>query len=144
MTVKSVLCAVDVSHEDDIQVLETGEKIARLDGAQLDVITVVPNYGVTLVNSYFDENFQGEMVSKTKSALTELVSRVLGEERNKDVRHIVATGSVYEEILHAAKQAGADLIVIGAHKPHLKEFLLGPNAARVARHSECSVYIVRE
>ncbi|WP_029065246.1 universal stress protein [Labrenzia sp. DG1229] len=144
MTVKSVLCAVDVSHEDDIQVLETGEKIARLDGAQLDVITVVPNYGVTLVNSYFDENFQGEMVSKTKSALTDLVSRVLGEERNKDVRHIVATGSVYEEILHAAKQAGADLIVIGAHKPHLKEFLLGPNAARVARHSECSVYIVRE
>ncbi|WP_299471873.1 universal stress protein [uncultured Roseibium sp.] len=144
MTVKSVLCAVDVSHEDDIRVLETGDKIARLDGAQLDVITVVPNYGVTLVNSYFDENFQGEMVSKTKEALTDLVSKVLGEERNKDVRHVVAAGSIYEEILQAAKQAGSDLIVIGAHKPDLKEFLLGPNAARVARHSECSVYIVRD
>ncbi|WP_434052554.1 MAG: universal stress protein [Roseibium sp.] len=144
MSIKSVLCAVDISHEDDVQVLETGDKLARLDGAQLDVITVVPNYGVTLVNSYFDENFQGELVTKTKSALNDMVSRVLGEERNKSIRHIVAAGSIYEEILEAAKQAGSDLIVIGAHKPHLKEFLLGPNAARVARHSQCSVYIVRE
>lgn len=144
MSIKSVLCAVDISHEDDVQVLETGDKLARLDGAQLDVITVVPNYGVTLVNSYFDENFQGELVTKTKSALNDMVSRVLGDERNTSIRHIVAVGSIYEEILEAAKQAGSDLIVIGAHKPHLKEFLLGPNAARVARHSQCSVYIVRE
>ncbi|MEO0977682.1 MAG: universal stress protein [Pseudomonadota bacterium] len=144
MSIKSVLCAVDISHEDDVQVLETGDKLARLDGAQLDVITVVPNYGVTLVNSYFDENFQGELVTKTKSALNDMVTRVLGEERNKSIRHIVAAGSIYEEILEAAKQAGSDLIVIGAHKPHLKEFLLGPNAARVARHSQCSVYIVRD
>ncbi|WP_306145428.1 universal stress protein [Roseibium sp. MMSF_3412] len=144
MSIKSVLCAVDISHEDDVQVLETGDKLARLDGAQLDVITVVPNYGVTLVNSYFDDNFQGELVTKTKSALNDMVSRVLGDERNKSIRHIVAAGSIYEEILEAAKQAGSDLIVIGAHKPDLKEFLLGPNAARVARHSQCSVYIVRE
>ncbi|WP_421982377.1 universal stress protein [Roseibium sp.] len=144
MSIKSVLCAVDISHEDDVQVLETGDKLARLDGAQLDVITVVPNYGVTLVNSYFDENFQGELVTKTKSALNDMVTRVLGDERNQSIRHIVAAGSIYEEILEAAKQAGTDLIVIGAHKPHLKEFLLGPNAARVARHSQCSVYIVRE
>ena len=144
MSIKSVLCAVDISHEDDVQVLEAGDKLARLDGAQLDVITVVPNYGVTLVNSYFDENFQGELVTKTKAALNDMVTRVLGAERNEAVRHIVAAGSIYEEILEAAKQAGSELIVIGAHKPHLKEFLLGPNAARVARHSQCSVYIVRE
>ena len=144
MTVKSVLCAVDVSHEDDISVLKTADKLARLDDAQLDVITVVPNYGITLVNSYFDENFQGEMVSKTRHALSDLVGKVLGDDRNKDIRHVVAAGSIYEEILEAAKQAGTDLIVIGAHKPHLSEFLLGPNAARVARHSKCSVYIVRE
>ncbi|QFT32971.1 universal stress protein [Roseibium porphyridii] len=143
MTVKSILCAIDVSHQDDMQVLETADKLARLDEAQLDVITVVPNFGVTLVSSYFDENFQGEMVSKTRQALTDTVGRVLGPERNKDVRHLVAAGSIYEEILEAARQAGSDLIVIGAHKPDLKEFLLGPNAARVVRHSNCSVYVVR-
>ncbi|MEP3300223.1 MAG: universal stress protein, partial [Pseudoruegeria sp.] len=39
--------------------------------------------------------------------------------------------------------AKADLIVIGAHRPDFKDYLLGPNAARVVRHSECSVYVVR-
>ena len=64
-------------------------------------------------------------------------------ERNSEIRHLVATGSIYEEILEVAKKTGADLIVIGAHQPHLSEFLLGPNAARVVRHSKCSVYVVR-
>lgn len=141
---KSVLCAIDISDPSDQEVLNTANKLAELDNAQLDVITVVPNFGVTLVSSYFDENFQGEMVSKTKEALKELVGEVLGEDRNRDIRHLVTTGSIYEEILEAANQAGSDLIVIGAHKPDLKEFLLGPNAARVVRHSKCSVYVVRD
>jgi nucleotide-binding universal stress UspA family protein len=55
----------------------------------------------------------------------------------------VATGKAYEEILHAAREAGSDLIVIGSHKPELRDYLLGPNAARVVRHSKCSVYVVR-
>ncbi|MFY2822514.1 universal stress protein, partial [Ruegeria sp. MALMAid1280] len=46
-------------------------------------------------------------------------------------------------ILHTAAEAGSDLIVIGAHKPDLKDYLLGPNAARVVRHSTVSVYVVR-
>ncbi|WP_428688755.1 universal stress protein, partial [Roseibium sp.] len=78
MTVKSVLCAIDLSHESDKEVLKTADKLARLDDAQLDVITVVPNFGMTLVGSYFDENFQGEMVSKTREALTKMVCDVLG------------------------------------------------------------------
>ncbi len=140
----SILCAVDVSHPDDMKVLlKTADRLARLDNAQLDVISVVPNFGMTLVASYFDENFQGQMVSDTRGSLKKLVGEVLGEDRNAAIRHIVATGSVYEEILEAANQSGADLIVIGAHKPDLKEFLLGPNAARVVRHSNCSVYVVR-
>jgi universal stress protein F len=141
---KSILCAVDISDKSDKLVLETANKLAQLDDAQLDIITVVPNFGVTLVSSYFDDNFQGEMVTKTQEALKEMVGNVLGEDRNKDIRHLVTTGSIYEEILEAANQAGSDLIVIGAHKPDLKEFLLGPNAARVVRHSKCSVYVVRD
>jgi universal stress protein F len=93
------------------------------------VITVVPNFGVTLVSSYFDENFQDQIVNETQEKLTDIVGSVLGEERNKDIRHVVATGSIYEEILELAKRTNTDLIVIGAHKPQLREFLLGPNAA---------------
>ena len=140
---KTVLCAIDFSQENHEQVLLTADKLAKLDGAKLDVITVVPNFGMSLVGSYFDENFQNQAVTETKAVMTKRVAEILGPDRNKDIRHIVAAGSIYEEILETAHQAGTDLIVIGAHKPDLREYLLGPNAARVVRHSNCSVYVVR-
>lgn len=141
--IKSVLCALDISQENDIEVLRKANKLAQLDGASLDVVTVVPNFGMTLVSSYFDDNFQKQAVKEAQKQLRDRVGTILGEERNKEIRHIVATGSIYEEILELAEQTGIDLIVIGAHKPDLREYLLGPNAARVVRHSNCSVYVVR-
>ncbi len=33
---------------------------------------------------------------------------------------------------------------IGSHRPELKDYLLGPNAARVVRHANCSVLVVRD
>ena len=60
------------------------------------------------------------------------------------VQHIIGQGTVYEVILKMAKKTKCDLIVIGAHRPELKDYLLGPNAARVVRHADCSVMVVRE
>ena len=56
----------------------------------------------------------------------------------------VAFGTVYEEILRAAERIGADLIVMGSHRPELKDYLLGSNAANVVRHARCSVLVVRD
>ncbi|MFD3191434.1 universal stress protein [Sedimentitalea sp. HM32M-2] len=142
--IKSVLCAVDVSDGSvDSPVLKMAAKLADLDGAQLDVITVLPDYGKSLVAGYFKPGFHTHAEEEAATHLKELCVATLGEERNSKVRHIVATGTAYKEILHAAQAAGSDLIVMGAHKPDVKDFLMGPNATRVANHSECSVYIVR-
>ena len=73
----------------------------------------------------------------------DLVRKVLGDKADSDVRHIVATGNVYEEVLRVAETDSAYLIVIGSHRPALRDYLLGPNAARVVRHASCSVYVVR-
>ncbi|MBV1903609.1 MAG: universal stress protein [Marinosulfonomonas sp.] len=140
----SILCAVDISQpEINNRVLETAAKLAALDGARLDVITVVPDYGMSIVGSYFQQSHHDEAVKEAGKTLNSLVETVLGEEVNKNVRHVVATGSAYEQILNTAKKAKTDLIVVGSHKPELADYLLGPNAARVVRHSTCSVYVVR-
>jgi nucleotide-binding universal stress UspA family protein len=55
----------------------------------------------------------------------------------------VAQGSIYDEVLRAARELGCDCIVMGSHRPELKDYLLGPNAARVVRHAPCSVMVVR-
>ncbi|NHQ73626.1 universal stress protein [Roseovarius gahaiensis] len=139
-----VLCAVDISnpHRDD-NVVKAAARLAALDEAQLDVITVVPDYGMSVVGAYFDQNHHDKAVAEARKRLNDLVLDVLGEEANSKVRHIVATGNAYDEILRVAEADKASLIVIGAHKPDFKDYLLGPNAARVVRHSDCSVFVVR-
>lgn len=141
---KPVLCAVDVSHpQGEKVVIQRAAQLADLDGAQLDVVTVVPDFGTSLVGGFFKEGHMDAMKSEARSRLHDLVSEALGAERDAQVRHIVAIGNVYEEILKAASVDDASLIVIGAHKPDFKDYLLGPNAARVTRHAQTSVYIVR-
>lgn len=141
---KSILCAVDISEVGaDTDVLETAAKLAAVDGAQLDVITIVPDYGMSLVGSFFNEDQHQTAMNEAKRRLETMCETTLGPEANTKVRHVVSSGKVYEEVIKTAEHAGTDLIIVGANKSDLKDFLLGPNAARIVRHSNCSVYVVR-
>lgn len=145
MSSSTVLCAVDVSNGNlDVSVLRKAAQMARLDDSQLDVITVLPDFGLSVVGSFFEEGHHDKALTEAQSLLATLVTEALGSEANEKVRSVVATGNAYEEILKAADADQANLIVIGAHKPDLADYLLGPNAARVVRHSKCSVYVVRD
>lgn len=144
MSPKPILCAVDISNKNrDAGVLKVAARMAALDDAQLDVITVVPDFGMSVVGNFFKQHHHDQVVAEARSRLSALVSEAIGAEADTKVRHLVATGNAYEEILRAAKAAKSGLIVIGAHKPDFTDYLLGPNAARVVRHSNCSVYVVR-
>ena len=56
-----------------------------------------------------------------------------------DMRH----GTPGSGILDAAEDLGIDLIVIGSHKPDLTDYFLGSTAARVVRHAQCPVLVMR-
>jgi len=141
---QTVLCAIDINRPDEEEnVLRTAKRLADLDAAQLDLITVVPDFGASVVGAYFQDHEVKTAKDGAADMLHAFGAKVLGEEANASVRHVVAIGSVYEEVLKTADLSGADLIVIGAHRPDLKDFLLGPNAARIVRHAACSVYVAR-
>lgn len=140
----SILCALELSNDaQDRKVLQQAARLANLDDAQLDVVNVLPDFGESWVSGFFEEHHHEKAIKETVKHLEKLCKSVLGEERNAKIRHVVATGKAYQEILKVAETAGSDLIVIGAHKPDLKDYLLGPNAARVIRHCDCSVFVVR-
>ena len=72
MSEKTVLCAVDVSNKNrDINVLKMAARLADLDDAQLDVITVVPDYGMSVVDTYFDADHHAKAVTEAKRLLKE-------------------------------------------------------------------------
>lgn len=140
----SVLCAVDVSNgDDDLPVIRRAAQLAALDGAQLDVIAVVPDFGMSQVGSFFEKDHHEKLEEEAKTHLHALITKALDADQNAKVRHVVATGRAYEEVLKLANTTGTSLIVVGAQKAELSDYLLGPNAARVVRHAKCSVYVVR-
>ncbi len=87
-----------------------------------------------------------ESWAKALAAARQHLSELIGERvpEGIEVRQVVGPGTVYEKMFKAARAVVADLIVMASHRPELKDYLLGPNAARVVRHSNRSVLVVRE
>ena len=143
--IKSILCPIDVSEpQENRSLLKTAWQLAELHNAKLQVMTSLPDFGMSVVGQFFEKGHHDKALEKAQKLLHEIIQNVLGADADKAVNHLVATGNAYETILDVAGKVEADLIVIGAHKPDFKDYLLGPNAARVVRHSKCSVYVVRE
>ena len=141
---KSVLCAVDVSNGDeDINTIQAAARLAKLDDAQLDVIAVLPDFGMSQVGSFFSKDHHDMMIKDAKEALNAVVIKALDAGQNEKIRHVIATGRAYEQVLKLAEKTNVDLIVVGAHDSDLADYLLGPNAARIVRHAKCSIYVVR-
>ena len=111
-------------------------------GAKLHVMTVVPDFGMSIVGQFFPDGYEAEALKKATAALHAFVDRHVPA--GVPVRHLVGHGTVYAEILREAEEVSADLIVLAAHRPDLRDFLLGPNAARVVRHARCSVLVIRD
>ncbi len=143
---KDVLLTVDLDQKQSWEkALPTALDFTRTCGANLHVMTVIPPFGMSIVGEFFPSNYENKIREKTLEALKAFVRKELPE--GISVQHIVAQGTVYEEIIHCAQQINADLIVIAAHgagdRPRLQDFLLGPNASRVVRHADRSVLVVR-
>lgn len=139
---KDILLAIDLNHEESWgKALPVALEFARASGGTLHVLTVMPDFGLPLVGQFFPKGYEKEVGEKVLSALKEFVRSNVP----KDVRtqHIVGEGTVYDVILKIADKIRSDMIVVSSGREDLKDFLLGPNAARVVRHAKCSVTVVR-
>ncbi len=111
------------------------------DGGVLHVLTVVPDFGMSVVGTYFEPGFEEKAMHKVGEALTRWIADNVpdGTEVHPHVMH----GRVYDQIITAADRLSVDAVVMGSHRPELTDYLLGPNAARVVRHAKQSVFVVR-
>ncbi|MBO6900886.1 MAG: universal stress protein [Rhizobiaceae bacterium] len=110
-------------------------------GGTLHVLTVIPDFGMSVVGSFFEKGFEKKALRQVGEKLTEWVRSNVDD--GIDVHPHVTHGRVYEQIINAADKLEVDAIVIAAHTPELADYLLGPNAARVVRHAKQSVFVVR-
>ncbi len=138
---KHILLPVDLDEKEQMT-LGPAIEHAKAFGAQLHVMTVVPDFRMSIISQYFPGSSDDKIIAATQDALKKFTKEHIPDDIA--VQHIVAQGTVYEVIIETAKKIDADLIIMGAHRPDLKDYLLGPNAARVVRHSDKTVLVVRE
>ncbi len=140
---KEILLAVDLNDIDSQRkAIETTIELARAFGARVHVQTILPDFGMTIVATYFPKDFESKTLENARQALHDFVKQTFPEDLT--IQQILGRGTIYQEILRCAKQIGADLIVMASHRPDLQHYLIGPNASRVTRHANCSVLVVRD
>ena len=145
------LAAIDLADDEALDnILATTVRIATgVEGARIYLMTVIPG-----VPSGLDVRYavRGEMHGSAEYPLQEWkdeaarrLQEIAAEHLPEAMRGgvVVRNGTVYKEIVEAARDLDIGQIVMGAHRPSLADFLLGPNSARVARHAGCTVTVVR-
>jgi nucleotide-binding universal stress UspA family protein len=139
---KEILLAIDLEDEASWRkALPAAVELCRSSGARLHALTVVPELGPSIVSGYFPEDYEARMIADAGKRLNDLLAAELPE--GVQARPIVTQGTVYKIIIDTAAGIAADLIVMASHRPERSDYLLGPNAARVVRHSDKSVLVVR-
>jgi len=134
---KTILVPIDMAHVAEgktnidlaAQHAAAGAKIILLN-----VVEDIPNWAaVELPAGLIDQSIE--------SAQSELkaIATAAGMKMEVEVR----TGHSYNTILDVVKEKNVDLIIIASHRPGLQDYFLGSTAAKVVRHANCSVLVVR-
>ena len=141
---KKVLLPVDLNHESSWRkALPTALANCRMFNAPLHVVMVMPDFHMPLVAGYFPEDFLAKAHAATEQALAKFVDEHVPQDVTVTHETIVG-GTVYARIIESAGRVGADMIVMAAYRPDIKDYLLGPNADRVVRHAGQTVVVVRD
>jgi nucleotide-binding universal stress UspA family protein len=145
-----ILVPIDLADAPTIEkVLAAAVQQAQSDGAKLVVMTVIPDIIAGLDWRYA---IRGEMHGSEEFDMKEIVGEALQRlneivadrvPSGMQVETVARRGTVYEQVLEVAEDMGIDQIVIGANRPAVSDFLLGPNTARIVRHATCSVNVIR-
>jgi len=134
---KTILVAVDIAQMDKAErILRKATQLSASGGRILliNVVEELPAYVVSDLS--VDMLVDARRTAETE--LTELRSRT-GVTADIEIRQ----GAPAREILAAAEDTHADLIIVASHVPDLSNYIIGATADRIVRHAKCSVLIDR-
>ena len=138
----SILFPIDLEHSQEAEKsLKIAIDEAQRSKAKMTVMTVAPGFGMPIVASFFDDETVKNAMKEVARQLKSYISDNFPD--NLEINAVVVEGNPSELILKQAKQDGSDLIVISSHNNQVDHLLLGSCAAKVVRHSDCCVMVVK-
>lgn len=140
---KRILCPVDFS-DPSIGALHTALSLAEEADAELTVLNVIdwPDDDTFLVEAFDTPERRAQLLARTRERVDALIPDDARVWSRPDAR--VAVGKAYQEIVAAAGDMSADLIVIGVHgRTGLDLTLFGSTTNQVVRRASCPVLTIR-
>ena len=139
-TYKHILVPTDFSKSSGLAA-SRAKNLADILGAKMTVLHVVNYVPPGYMSAVLPTNLANEdaLVDMAKIYL----DNWLKQEKLTDCPHLVLTGSPKTEIVKAAKDHSADLIVMGAHNQVVLMNLVGSTANAVIHHAQCDVLTTR-
>jgi nucleotide-binding universal stress UspA family protein len=139
---KRILIPIDLSEAYSWeQSFPKAVELAHQSQGSIIVMTVLTDMSAFLEGATLPISYK-RLHAQNEKALETVVDLNLPKEITTQT--IVGNGSIHREIVRTARHEQVDLILMTSHRPGIRDYLLGPNAAHVARYAPCSVLIVRE
>ena len=138
-----ILVPLDLSHKDDYWLktpLVIADGIARQSNGSIHLMSAVPYHAL---EAFYPNIFRHEIAEKAKADLAAIATRYCRPDAHVEI-DVAEGGTIEVDILNAARELSADLIVMPTHMPTARDYLLGSHAARIALHAPCSVMVVRK
>jgi nucleotide-binding universal stress UspA family protein len=146
---RNFIVPIDFS-EHSKKTVEYATQLAAFTGASIKILHVLqlPEYPAAFYEGVYTEHEaiknHVETAKREASAQLSLVTQQISA-RGLEAHPVLRVGNAYEEIVSAAKETDADLIVIGSHGySGLGSLLLGSTAERVLHHAPCAVLVVKD
>jgi nucleotide-binding universal stress UspA family protein len=136
---KTILAPIDFS-QSATAAFRYATHLAEKVGSKIVLLNVVegpPGY------SLYEASDQEELAAEAQHKLDQSCQSDAVNSENVQTMVRVAVDSVWEEIIEAARQVEADLIVLPAHDETVLDHLLfGDTVYKVVRHAPCPVLVV--
>ena len=137
----SILVPIDLEHDNPgSRALPKAAALIDKHGSRVTLLNILAPIPAVVAQNLPD-NYEEKHIQEAEAELRALANKHFPN--GAQVEILVRHGGVYPEILEAADKLDVDLILMHSHKPGLSDYLLGSNAARVVRHSSCSVLVLR-
>ncbi len=138
---KKILVPIDVDYpEPAAAVYQKAATIAKLSGAEIRLISVMPGFGMPIVASYISDEVRKEAADRFKESLEKFIK----DNCDEPVSSRITTGKNWEEIIKAADKWEADLIVVYHNRRHeINEVFSRSSSQQVSNNANCSVLRLR-
>lgn len=137
MLYNSILLPIDIAHPEHASSMFEKAKALLVDGGKIKVVYAIPDVP-GFVNSELPSDYLKTTRDKAAGTLDAIVA-----DSGVAVDTDILSGQAPRAILSAAEKINADLIIVASHRPGLSDYLLGSTAARLVRHAQCSVLVIR-